>query len=420
MSGGRFDNLFAWMDEPEAIRCLRTPADQLDIPAAQYVAATRLGAASSEASLLALLDAARFRGDDINNRLTRRKALEALGRRRDPRSLALVLKALAADDPAAVVNAANSVTALAPLDDTQGAAAVTALCHGLRGPGTQQRAVVQALTRLGASEVEARIRSLLGDPDPILDGAVRAYLARVCNARDLLGPVLQRLGDSEPGQRRTAVIDLGLAGDPGQLAAVVHTATSMPLRALAAFPLARQALAEHHDPAMVASRLDSLCSDDPRTLRLLGDPCPEDDSPEALLRLMLQRDENAQYGAARRQLALPRSEQLDLAGRIRADHYSDYGANYLLMRLIGLGRLEQLRDVIGEGLRETAPQYAKSRIAAAMASAELDLGEHIPLLRQLSRQSRSDGLRWASAHALQRLAGESDPAGRALSLRAAV
>ncbi|TGH18168.1 MAG: hypothetical protein ERJ68_09330 [Aphanocapsa feldmannii 277cI] len=90
MSGGRFDNLFAWMDEPEAIRCLRTPADQLDIPAAQYVAATRLGAASSEASLLALLDAARFRGDDINNRLTRRKALEALGRRRDPRSLALV------------------------------------------------------------------------------------------------------------------------------------------------------------------------------------------------------------------------------------------------------------------------------------------------------------------------------------------
>lgn len=412
----RFDSLFGWMDEQEAIQVLGHSATTLPNPGLQYVAATRLGAASSPESLNALLAAAARRGPDINERLTRRKALEALGRRPDPRSVAQAVEALNSSDTGAVISAANSLSRLWAAGQTMDPHQLTAALVGaLHGPGTQQRAVIQCLTRLELSGAKDAVEGCINHPDRLLDGAARAYLVRQGGAATLLEPVLGRLQDPEAGQRRTAVIDLGLAARPEHLAAVVRTPISMPLRALTAFPLARCALASGHPPAPVAALLDELCHDDPRRLRLIGQPKPTDNTPSGWIQLLLQRDENCQYGAAAGILQQPRTSQVAILEQLHHHHGSDYGGHYMLMRLVGLGGHRERQAWLKQGLEKTAPQYRKSRIAAAVSMGELALTDHREALQALQDTGQEEQLRWASAMALALFQGQAQAS---LALRA--
>ena len=413
----RFDSLFGWLAEQEAIRVLHSNAAALPNPALQYVAATRLGAASSPESLNALLAASAWRGHGINERLTRRKALEALGRRPDPRSVARVLAALNSSDAGAVVSAANSLSRLWAAGQTMDPDQLTdALVGALHGPGTQQRAVLQCLTRLELPGAKAAVEGCVNHPDRLLDGAARAYLVRQGGAGSLLQPVLRRLQDAEAGQRRTAVIDLGLAGQPEHLAAVVRTPTSMPLRALTAFSLARRALTDGCPPAPVAALLDELCHDDPRRLQRIGQPQPTDDTPAGWIRLLLQRDENCQYAAAAGILQQSQASQSVILEHLHQHHGSDYGGHYMLMRLVGLGGHHGRSAWLKQGLEQTAPQYQKSRIAAAVAMGELALTAHQEFLQRLQDPSHGEQLRWASTMALALLQGQAQTS---LALRAA-
>ena len=413
----RFDSLFGWLDEQEAIAVLHSPTANLPNPGLQYVAATRLGAASSPESLNALLAASAWRGHGINERLTRRKALEALGRRPDPRSVARVVEALGSSDAGAVVCAANSLAKLRAAGQTMDPRQLTeALVGALHGPGTQQRAVIQCLTRLELHGARDAVERCINHADRLLDGAARACLVRQGGPGTLLQPVVSRLRDPEPGQRRTAVIDLDLAGQPEHLAAVVRTPVSMPLRALTAFSLARRALANGHAPAPVAALLDELCHDDPRRLQLIGQPEPADHTPAGWIRLLLQRDENCQYGAAAGILQQSATSQLVILEQLHRHHGSDYGGHYMLMRLVGLGGHRQRQAWLKQGLETTAPQYRKSRIAAAVAMGELGLTDHRDALQALQDGAREEEqLRWAATMALALFQGHAQPS---LALRA--
>lgn len=412
----RFDSLFGWLDEQEAIQVLHRDKSDLPDPALQYVAATRLGAASSPESLNALLAAAAWRGHGINERLTRRKALEALGRRPDPRSLARVVEALNSSDAGAVVSAANSLCRLWAAGQTMDPDQLTeALVDALHGPGTQQRAVIQCLTRLELRGAKDAVKGCINHPDRLLDGAARACLVRHGGMGMLLEPVLKRLQDPEAGQRRTAVIDLGLAAQPEHLAAVVRTPVSMPLRALTAFPLARRALANGRSPEPVAALLDELCHDDPRRLQRIGQPQPMDNTPAGWIQLLLQRDENCQYAAAAGILHQSRASQSVILEHLHGHHGSDYGGHYMLMRLVGMGGHQGRSAWLQQGLEQTAPQYQKSRIAAAVAMGELALTAQQGSLQRLQDPSHGEQLRWASALGLALLQGQ---AKASLALRA--
>ena len=402
----RFDSLFAWLDEQEAIQVLHSTTANLPNPALQYVAATRLGAASSPESLDALLAASAWRGHGINERLTRRKALEALGRRPDPRSLVRVLEALDSSDAGAVISAANSLSRLWAAGQTMDPNQLTdALAGALHGPGTQQRAVIQCLTRLELHGAKSAVEGCVNHPDRLLDGAARAYLVRHGSPGNLLQPVLRRLQDPEAGQRRTAVIDLGLAAQPEHLAAVVRTPVSMPLRALTAFPLARRGLANGLPPASVAALLDELCHDDPRRLQRIGQPQPTENTPTGWIRLLLQRDENSQYAAAAGILQQPRTRQSLILEQLHRHHGSDYGGHYMLMRLVGLAGHRERSAWLKQGLEQTAPQYRKSRIGAAVAMGELALMDQQDSLQHLQDPCHGEQLRWAGTMALALLQG---------------
>ena len=78
----RFDILFEGMPEDKALLFLQTDPDDLANPVDKYMAATRLAACQSDRSLQGLIDAVELDPENLINRITRRKVLEALGRRK--------------------------------------------------------------------------------------------------------------------------------------------------------------------------------------------------------------------------------------------------------------------------------------------------------------------------------------------------
>ena len=405
---------FGWLDEQQAIQMLQTPATELPKPELQYVAAMRLGNASSPESLEALLSTAAWRGDSINERLTRRKALEALGQRPDPRGLPLALQGLDSDDPGAVMSAAQSIARLWEAGQTMAPDRLTAaLLAALHGPGTQERAVIQCLTRLQLDGARDIVETRLDHPDHLVNGAARAYLVRLGGTGNLLLPVLKRLKHPQAWQRRIAVIDLGLAAAPEHLEAVVRTPVSMPLRSVAAFPLARRGLEQGLSPARLAALLDDLCIDHPNALALVGQPQPASNTPADWIQLLLQRDENCQYSAAIGILQQPKDSQAVILEHLYRHHRSDYTGHYMVMRLVGLGGHHERTQWLKDSLDQRA--YKKSRIAAAVAMGELGLTDQRGALQHLQDPRNGEQLCWAAGLALALLQGQAETS---LTLRA--
>ena len=90
----RFDVLFEGLSEESSLKILLSDPRDLPNPVDKYMAATRLAACSSEESLQGLISAVDLDPEDLFNRITRRKAIEALGRRKDVQALDCLFKAL--------------------------------------------------------------------------------------------------------------------------------------------------------------------------------------------------------------------------------------------------------------------------------------------------------------------------------------
>ena len=105
----RFDALFSWMDEQQAIELLLQDVSTLENPGVKYIAATRLGACSSRDSLDVLVVAATGDRDNIFDAITRRKSIEALGRRRDLSTLPTIYDAMRSRDEQTIVNAVDAL-----------------------------------------------------------------------------------------------------------------------------------------------------------------------------------------------------------------------------------------------------------------------------------------------------------------------
>ena len=108
----RFDNLTEGLTEEKAISLILADPEKLDRPVDKYMAATRLGASNSEESHQVLLAATELNPENLYDRITRRKAIDALGRRKDPRAKPYLIKVLSCQDEAAVINAIDAITKL--------------------------------------------------------------------------------------------------------------------------------------------------------------------------------------------------------------------------------------------------------------------------------------------------------------------
>ncbi len=144
----RFDNLVEGLTEERAMAVILADPDSLERPVDKYMAATRLGASNSEESLDVLIQAAELDPEHLFNRITRRKAIDALGRRKSPKALPSLFRALKCSDEAAVINSVEAITKIgAPLTEVDH----EKLLGALEGEDIQKRAVIQAFCRLASA-----------------------------------------------------------------------------------------------------------------------------------------------------------------------------------------------------------------------------------------------------------------------------
>ena len=394
----RFDVLFAGLPEEKAIELLKTNPEELKNPVEKYTAATRLAACQSDESLEALIEAISLEQENLFNRITRRKVLEALGRRRDPRALPGLFSALAFDDEPSVINAVDSISQIGfALEDEQR----RTLLNALRGSDNQKRSVIQAHTRLGIEKADHEISVLEDDANPLVAGAARAYAAKVHGRVDRLEPLIPQLTDPIAGRRRSAVIDLGDAGESSVLEHLVSCPVSMPLRAKSAFQIVdpeKTGLV----PAPYAELITTLLRDNPLDMAIQDDWICESSLSEIEKNLQ-HRDEGKQYGGALTLMKMPSQQQLEAIDHIHDKFWSDYGANYLLTAVIGLNKVHERSDLVRTALAETLPQYAKSRVAAAWACLSLELNDQIELLQDIQFNARWLPLKWSCEQVLKQM-----------------
>ena len=394
----RFDALFAGISEDKAMRQITTPACELDNPVSKYMAATRLGACSSEVSFQALIDCLSLEIDDLYERITRRKAIEALGRRRDHRALPHLINCLGGEDEIAIIDAVDAIIKLgATLDHVQS----KQLSDALDGSDNRKRVIIQAHTRLNISNARDAIKPLINHENPLVSGAARAFFSRHFGETSLLSTLVQQLGSEIPGQRRAAVIDLGDSGDRHQVSALIQCPVSMPLRAKSTLQLIPELETDEESPEE-RQLFRRLLTDHPDQLRLKDEQlCSK--SPKAIENFLQHRDEARQYGAAKQLLQMDQKQAIQVIRDLHNRLGSDYVIHYYLTMCSSLIPLGEHKDLIISSLHETIPQYTKSRIAAAWGCLRLGLVDQKPLLEELSVSAFWIPLKWTCQRVLKQL-----------------
>ncbi len=365
-------------------------------PGLKYMAASRLAASDSRESLDLLISVCEKDSDDLFERITRRKAIDALGRRKNAKAIEVLLNALTSTDEPTVVNAAS---AIARIDVPLGVEERGLLLKALLGPDNQKRAVIQAHTRLKIKDTQNAIKDFEKDENPLVAGAACAYGVRIEGRTELLKPLIAQLNDDNAGRRRSAVIDLGDAGSPDCLDALARAPVSMPLRAKSAFEIVELAELDQ-TPGSFDSLLEQLLEDNP-TLLDLSKECECSEDPGELEQNFQHRDEAKQYGAARTLMQMQPSSALEIIDDLKNRLGSDYGIHYLLTSCVGLMKLEERSDIIRSSLAQTDPQYTKSRIAAVWGCLNLELRDQVPHIEALAGSAGWVPLKWSCRRVLK-------------------
>ncbi len=391
----RFDGLFAGMSESNAVELLNQPSGELDNPGVKYIAATRLGACTSQGSLEALISASSGEREDIFDRITRRKAIEALGRRKNLTALPVIQEALSSDDDPTVVNAVDALITIGLPLTTDIKTTLLNLLH--QRSAAIQRVAIQCFSRLDVDDCAAQISPFESHSDYLVSGAALAYSVRYTGSLECLDSLSARLSDNTVGIRRAAVIDLGDAGHEASLSALASSAVSMPLRAKSALRILGKNHQYHLNPF-----LQAILIDDPRLL-VYPSELSSPSSLDSMCDYLRHRDEGKQYLGAKALLGLESAEQQQAILDIWNQHGSDYGVHYLITNIIGQLRVHSLSDVVVEALNNSEPQYAKSRIAAVWGCLSLGLKDARPTIERLFLETHWDALKQTCFSVLKRL-----------------
>ena len=383
----RFDTLFSWMDEQQAIRLLSQNISTLDNPGIKYIAATRLGACSSRDSLDALVLAATGDRENIFDSITRRKSIEALGRRRDLSTLPTIYDAMSSSDEQTIVNAVDTLINFGVPLDSQFKSSLLKIIQD--GSDVLKRVAIQCFSRLEMHDSNGIISKQQSNPNILVNGASIAYSIRVEGDKSKLQTLADHLENTNVIYRRSSVIDIGDAGEPSLLSNIAKVAVSMPLRAKSAFKITPKIKTESQ-----RSLINQMLQDDSRHLSFTQSVDVPVDLKE-VCDLLRHRDEERQYSGAKTLFTWPVAGLTEAINSIWENHGSDYGVHYQVNCLISQLGLTELSFITKESLSEPAPQYAKSKIAATWGCLNLGLSECRSEIENLFMMSS-----WASCRGL--------------------
>ncbi|MEO1181853.1 MAG: HEAT repeat domain-containing protein, partial [Cyanobacteria bacterium J06636_28] len=394
----RFANIFG-LTEDQCIALLDTPPEQAADESERYVAASQLANYPSEASIDALIRAVNTTYDSLDNRITRRKSVESLGKLKAVRGLGAIRTCLADADRYTVEAAVWSIGEIGT-DDTEILEEITQL---LTKPDQTYRVIIHTLVKLDYAASVDRVRPFMDHDDEPTASAAIATVCRFAQDFSQIDRVVSFLKSDSVNARRACLEDLINSRYYPAIPAIARCPISLMFRLRAVRTLAEGGMASGEVSIDdVLPVIEQILLDHPRDLELVHeyDQAP---SLEFLIQELYQTDFGRTYLAIQTLI----EQQTDAApaalfATYDAEAHNDYGAHYHVMKLMGWLNHQPAYDLLVEALNNQAPQFMKSRSAAALSLGELGNQQAIPLL-QTSAQSKLWMLQYASLMALEKL-----------------
>ncbi len=390
------------LTEERAIAILATPPDQLEDPADRYIAASQLVNFPTEPSIRALMGAIGNKTPGLDNRIVRRKAVETLGYLKAVEALPAIKVCLQDEDRYTVDNAVWAIGEMGCQDE----AILAEIAQLLEKPRQNYRATIQTLVKLNYLPALEQIRSLTTSEDPTISGAAIAAICRLSQDYTDIVQVVELLQHSTANARRSAIQDLVDARYYPAIPQIAKSPVSVTFRlrglrllAEAGIPAGKIAFQD------VEPYLDRVIRDSPADLEFVHE-YDREPALEFLINELYETDFGRCYLATQTLLTryaqeAPAALMAAYAERARGD----YGAHYHVIKLLGWLQYQPAYEILVEALKNPAPQFKKSRTAAAIALGELADGRAIPEL-QAHFHSGTWELQYACLIALSRLVGK--------------
>ena len=394
----RFSNIFN-LTEDQAIALLKQPLNTEDGTSERYVGAAHLINFPSARSINALIEAIQDRDPALENRIARRKAVESLGRLKATKALPILKSCLADEDPLTVENAVWAIGEIGTEDET----ILEAIAELLTKPQQTYRVIIHTLANFNYTPAIDRIKPFVDDDDEPNASAAIASLARLNHDHSQMERVVEFLQHDNINARRACIQDLVDAEYYPAIKAIAKAPISVAFRLRGIRLLAAKGLARGKVSfAEIEPSLERIIRDRPQDIEMVH----EYDLPpslEFLIRELYHTDFGRCYLAGKTILeTYPEQAPAALLQTYSAEAHNDYGAHFHVIKLLGLLHHQPAYELIVEALHNTAPQFQKSRAAAAIALGNLQNASAIPILKQTLATPIFD-LKYACLLALEQL-----------------
>ncbi len=394
----RFSNIFN-LTEDQAIALLKKPLNTEDGTSERYVGAAHLINFPSERSIQALIEAVEDRNPALENRIARRKAVESLGRLKAVRALPTLQSCLADEDVLTVENAVWSIGEIGIKDDSL----LEAIADLLTQPNQTYRVIIHTLANFDYQPAIDRIQAFVDDDNKSVASAAIASLARLTGDNSKMERVVEFLQDSDVNVRRACIQDLIDAEYYPAISAIAKAPISVAFRLRGIRLLAAKGIgAGKISFAEIEPSLERIIRDRPQDIEMVH----EYDRPPALdflIRELYHTDFGRCYLAGKTLLETYPEEAADaLIETYTQEAHNDYGAHFHVIKLLGLLKHESSYDLMVEALNNTAPQFQKSRAAAAIALGNIEASQAISILKETLNTPIFD-LKYACLLALEQL-----------------
>lgn len=394
----RFANIFN-LTEDRAIALLKKPFDETEGAPERYVAVAHLVNFPSPRAIQALIEAVEDRHPHQDRRLARRKAIESLGRLRATSALPTIVACLDDRDPYTVENAVWAIGEIGTDDEVT----LATIADLLTKPQQSYRTIIQTLAKLGYQPSTEQIKTFITAEDKSIASAAIAATARLSEDYGQIDRIIEFLQHDSVNVRRASIQDLIDLKHYPAISQIAKCPTSIAFRLRGIKLLANAGIAAGEITFVdVEPSLDRVIRDRPQDLTLVHE-YDQKPSIEFLIRELYHTDFGRCYLACQTLL----EEYADAAPSAlmqtyEAEAYNDYGAHFHVVKLLGLLAYQPAYELLVTALNYQAPQFQKSRGAAAIALANLGATQAIPLLLENLHTPIFD-LKYACLLALEQL-----------------
>ena len=394
----RFSNIFN-LTEEQAIALLKQPLNTEDGTSERYVGAAHLINFPSQRSIEALIEAVADRDPALANRIARRKSVESLGRLKATQAMPTLTACLNDEDPLMVENAVWAIGEIGTEDLT----VLEAIANLLTRPNQTYRVIIHTLANFNYLPALDRLKPFTAHEDKSIASAAIASIARLSGDYSQMESVVAFLQHDDINARRACIQDLIDAEYYPAISAIAKAPISIAFRLRGIRLLAAKGLAAKKISfAEIEPSLDSIVRDRPQDIDLVH----EYDRPpsiEFLIRELYHTDFGRCYLADKTLLTTyPQQAGEAILQTYQEEAHNDYGAHFHVIKLLGLLKHRDSYDLIVSALHNTAPQFQKSRAAAAIALGNLQAAEAVPILKEVVQTPIFD-LKYACLLALEQL-----------------